>query len=437
MQQALACYIKDMNEIPHIVIIGGGAGGLELATMLGHRFGKHRKANITLVDRSLTHVWKPLLHEVAAGTLDTNENEVNYITHAHAHHFQFQAGELIGLNRNAQTVTISFQPLHNKDLPGYQQTLHYDILIIAIGSISNNYDIPGTDKYCYYLDSSAEAKNFQQFLLNQIIGQQQLDTVIVGGGATGVELSAELYYALQQAAVYGLKHLSAEHNIKITIIEAAERILSALPERVTKLTMIELKRRCIDVITDERVTKVTEQGVYTQSGKFIPAALKIWAAGIRGPKILTQLDGLETNANRQLVVKPTLQTTCDDNIFAFGDSAACPLPNGKIVPARAQAAHQQASLLVKSIANVLAGKAPLEYRYRDYGSLISLSKKGTAGNLMGKMLKNVLIEGLIARLFYVSLHKMHEVKLHGWWRVMIISFAKLLTCRVKPKLKLH
>ncbi len=250
-------------------------------------------------------------------------------------------------------------------------------------------------------------------------------------------MSAELHYAIQQAAEYGLKHLDGEDEIKITIIEAADRILPALPERISNLTMLELKRRHIEVATGERVTKVTEEGVYTASGKFIPAALKIWAAGIRGPKILAELDGLETNASRQLLVKPTLQTTLDDKIFVFGDSAACPMPNGKMVPARAQAAHQQASLLVKSIINVMAGKAPLEYKYRDYGSLISLSRKGTIGNLMGKMLKNVLIEGFLARLFYISLYKMHQNKLHGWWRVLIINFAKLVTHRVKPKLKLH
>lgn len=424
-----------MNKIPEIIIVGGGAGGIELATMLGHSLGKSRKANITLVDRSLTHVWKPLLHEVAAGTLDTNENEVNYITHAHMHYFQFQAGKLIALNRGKQTISIKFQPNHLEE-SSTEQTLHYDILVIAIGSISNNYDIPGTNDYCYYLDSCEEAKNFQQYFLNQIIGKRKLDTVIVGGGATGVELSAELHYALKQAAEYGLKHLGEGHA-KITIIEAADRILSALPKRITDLTMKELKRRHIDVITDERVTKVTEDGVYTATGKFIPAALKIWAAGIRGPKILTQLDGLETNANRQLLVKPTLQTTLDDKIFAFGDCAACPMADGKFVPARAQAAHQQASLLAKSINHILKGKAPLSYTYRDYGSLISLSRKGTIGNLMGRTLKNVLIEGLLARLFYISLYKLHQNKLHGWWRVFIISFAKLLTHRVKPKLKLH
>ena len=298
-----------MKQRPQIVIVGGGAGGLELATSLGKQLGKTQKADITLIDQSLTHIWKPLLHEVAAGTLDTHEDQINYITHAHTHYFDFQLGKLTALDRKAQTITLMYQPIHDSSQPTSERILPYDILVIAIGSISNNYKIPGTDEHCYYLDSLEEAEQFQQFFLNQILTMQQgsgekasthLDAVIIGAGATGVELSAELYYALKQAYAYGLKQLPTKQEIKITLIEASDRVLAALPERISTLTLKELKQLGIDVLTNERVTEVTQAGVKTASGEFIPAQLKIWAAGIRGSAILAKLDGLETNRNNKL-----------------------------------------------------------------------------------------------------------------------------------------
>ena len=354
---------------------------------------------------------------------------------------------MTAIDRKAQTITLTYQPIHDASQATSEHTLPYDILILAIGSVSNNYNTPGADEHCYYLDSLQEAEQFQRFFLNQMITMQEisdtersthLDVVIVGAGATGVELSAELHYALKQAYSYGLTHASHTGKIKITLIEAADRILAALPKRISELTLKELKQLEINVSTNERVTEVTQEGIKTASGKFIPAQLKIWAAGIRGADILNHLDGLETNKNNRLLVKQTLQTTLDDNVFALGDCSACPLSDtGKFVPARAQAAHQEASLLAKSIMNILDDKPPLEYQYRDYGSLISLSRKGTVGNLMGKTLKNVLVEGWLARLFYLSLYKMHQVTVRGLWRVIVMTLAKRITRRIKPKLKLH
>lgn len=436
------------TEAHKIIIVGGGAGGLELATQLGNQLGKKKRANITLVDSSLTHLWKPLWHEVAAGTLLSHEDELNYITHAYQNYFNFEFGQLDGLNRHNKEIYLApvIDEHHVEVIP--RRTLHYDTLVIAIGSVGNDFGTPGVQEHCAFLDDRAQSEHFQQELLKKILQTQnqfhtqgftQLAIAIVGGGATGVELAAELYYAIQQAARYSRTQINPHYQIKITLIEAAERILAALPEKVSHTTKIQLEKMGIEVYTGQRVLEVNSKGLLSHTGLFIAADLKVWAAGIKAPAILARLADLEVNRLNQLMVKQTLQTTVDDNIFAFGDCASCPQPgaHSRPVPPRAQAAHQQAMLLVKTIKRQLAGKPPKPYYYRDYGSLISLSRQNTVGNLMGALRSDLFIEGKIARLVYLALYKKHQIALHGFWRVFLLTIADFITHKVKPKLKLH
>ncbi len=241
---------------------------------------------------------------------------------------------------------------------------------------------------------------------------------------------------------FGLDRINPDKDIKITIIEAANRILPGLPERMSNQITDKLKSIGIDILTNERITKATTEGFYTQDGKFIQAEIKVWAAGIKAPDFLAEIEGLETNRIGQLLVKKSLQTTNDENIFAFGDCAACPMDeDDSFVPPRAQAAHQQASLLYKSINNLLDKKQLPEYRYVDYGSLINMSKYSTVGSLMGNIAKlwshSLFVEGIFARIVYLSLYKMHQLALHGLIRVGLTSIANLLTRKSKPRMKLH
>lgn len=429
------------QQIPHIIVIGGGAGGLELVTRLGNSLGKKQLAKITLVDATLTHVWKPLWHEVAAGTLTSGEDELNYIVHGYQHHFDFKLGRLSGLQRQQKKITLAPVQASNGEQILPERQLNYDILVIAIGSMSHDFGVAGVKNYCYFLDDYASCQQFHlQFLKNlvQLQEQQSEFTIgIVGGGATGVELAAELHYACKQALHY--KHqTSTELKVQISIIETAPRILAALPEKISAVIRIELARRNIKIYENERVVKVDADNLQTQSGLTIPATLKIWAAGIKAPEILATL-GLETNSRNQLLVKQNLQTTFDEAIFAFGDCASCPQSGdyAKPVPPRAQAAHQQAALLAKSLARHIKGKSLLNYYYRDYGSLISLSRSNTFGNLMGRALGNLMLEGKLARLGYLYLYRQHQAALHGWWKVILLALAQWLSKPVRSRLKLH
>jgi len=438
-----------MENLPHIIVVGGGAGGLELVTRLGDKLGKHGKARITLVDSVLTHVWKPLLHEVAAGSLDSNANEINYRAHARKHHYEFQLGSMGGLDREAQEIIL--EPFVNEDtgeelVPA--RRLRYDRLVISVGSTANDFGTPGAKEHCLFLDSLAQARRFHNLLLNAFLRKnycdqdhRELAITIIGAGATGVELAAELRLASRELPVYGMSNLRSK-DITITVIEAAPRILPALPERLSAAATRELEHQRVKVITGSAVKEICDGSLRLGEGEqeqILSSDMTIWAAGIKAPGFLAELDGLETNRSNQLVTEQTLQTTRDPNIYAFGDCAACPQPDSdRPVPPRAQAAHQQASTLYKTLINWLEDKEPVPFVYHDHGSLINFSRYTTVGNLMGNLSgRSMYIEGRVARLFYASLYRMHQKALHGVLRTGILWLMDRISRALQPRLKLH
>lgn len=438
------------NKLHHVVIVGGGAGGLELATKLGDSLGRNGKALITLIDKTKTHVWKPLLHEIAAGSMDPDKHELNYLAQAHWHHFKFRLGSMDNLDRAKREITIA--PYFDEDgeqvIP--RRTVQYDTLIIAVGSTTNDFGVKGASEHSIALDTQDQAEKFHRRLHNALVRAQtqlapvqagQLEVVIVGAGATGVELSAELHNTTRELAAYGLDKIDPDRDIQISLIEANSRVLPALPAKLSNSVELELSKLRVHLYKGERVTEVTDKGVHTHSGRFIPSVLVVWAAGIKAPDFLHEIDGLETNRINQLSVKRTLQTTLDDNVFAFGDCAACPWIGhaGENVPPRAQAAHQQSSMLIKSVKARVSGKTELpEFIYRDYGSLVNLGTYTTVGNLMGSLSgSSLFIEGLFARLMYQSLYKMHLMALHGFWSMALQTLARTITRRSESQVKLH
>ena len=430
------------------VIVGGGAGGLELATRLGDTLGKRGRARVTLIDRSRTHLWKPLLHEVAAGSMDLDHHALDYLAQARWHHFRFQLGRMDGLDRARRVVSVA--PTFDEDgrelIP--RREIRYDTLVIAVGSNTNDFGTPGAREHALSLDMPEQAELFHRRLIDACIRAnaqheplrpEQLKVAIIGAGATGVELSAELHKTTRELVAYGLDKIDPERDVRFTIIEAAPRILPALPERLSKATGELLAGLKVQVLTGERVTEVVADGVMTASGKKIPAELTVWAAGIKAPDFLKDIGGLETNRLNQLVVKQTLETTRDPDIFALGDCACCPWPgHDHCVPPRAQAAHQQATHLTRMLARRLDGKPLRPYVYRDFGSLVSLGEYSTVGNLMGALLGgSIFIEGLFARFMYVSLYRMHLYALHGFAAMLFNTLVRMITRRTEPRVKLH
>jgi len=434
-----------------IVIVGGGAGGLELATTLGKKLARKKRAEIVLIDRNHTHVWKPLLHEVASGSLDADMDSVNYRAHAHKSGFSFKLGSLTGLNRDEKYIDLA--PLcdeeGNEIMPA--RTERYDYLVLAIGSVSNDFSVPGVADNCIFLDRPDQALLFHRRLVNQFIGlnseiartssERTLHIAIIGGGATGVELSAELFKAREWFASYGLNHIGKQH-LKVSIIEAGPGLVPALSERISNAVAAELQNLGVEVCLSTSVASVAGNTIITSTGERIEADQIVWAAGVKAPEVLRKFEGLERNRIGQLRVNEFLQLSEDSNIFALGDCAACAIKSeqgeDRWVPPRAQSAHQMASTVGENIMKLLENKPLKAFKYQDYGSLVSLSHYTAFGKLMGGLaMGSMNVEGRLARLAYVSLYRMHQLAIHGWYRTLLVALASKINHFIRPRLKLH
>ncbi len=436
------------GALHRIIVVGGGAGGLELATRLGDKLGKRNRAHVTLIEKTRAHFWKPHLHEIAAGSMALGVYETNYLAQSHWHFFRYRVGQMIGLDRKHRAVTVA-PFVEDGDQVTPQRQFSYDTLVIAVGSQTNDFGTPGAQEHAISLDAPEDATRFHRRLVNAYIRAhaqpgplrpEQLKVAIIGAGATGVELAAELHNTTRTLVSYGLDRIDPDKDMQLILIEAADRILPALPPRLSDAASKLLAKLQVNVRTSARVAEVLPAGVRLATGEIIPAELVVWAAGVKAPEFLKELDGLEANRINQLVVLPTLQTTRDENIFAIGDCAACAWlgKEGAQVPPRAQAAHQQASHMIKQIDHRLRNKPLAPWRYRDFGSLVSLGEYSVVGNLMGSLGgRQLWIEGWFARMMYLSLYKMHELALHGFWKVTLDTAARTITRRTEPHVKLH
>lgn len=439
-----------MNK--NIVVVGGGAGGLELVTYLGNKLGN--QAKVTLVDRNPTHLWKPLLHEVATGILDIGTDAVSYRAQAHQNNFYFEQGSITRIDRTNKYIELS--PIYRQDGSPIvvARRIPYDHLVLAIGSKSNDFNTKGVAEHCIFLDSSEQALRFQHNMLSLFLrfsenfnlseigeeSQQQplveegkVNIAIVGGGATGVELAAELYSATQYLSLYGYGHIDTD-CLQVTLIEASNSLLPALPQKVSQAVHRELSELGVNVKLNTMVVEATANGFVTKEGACIAADLMVWSAGVRASSVTQQFDGLELNRINQIKIKDTLQTTVDDSIFAIGDCAFLLQENGKPVPPRAQSAHQMATICGKNIVALFQQKTLRHFKYNDNGSLVSLANFSTVGSLFNNALT---VEGKLARLAYISLYRLHQHALFGCVKTGLLILIGRINRFLKPKMKLH
>ena len=422
-----------------IVIVGGGAGGLELAARLGRRLGpKQGRERVLLVDRSPFHIWKPTLHEVAAGTLDAHQDGLSYPVLARRNHFGFAIGDLVGLDTAHKTIELGEIRNAEGELLVPRRTVSYTRLVLAIGSGSNAFGTPGIE-HAYLLENVRDAQRFHADWLGacaraSFSDSRALSIAIVGAGATGVELSAELLEA--HAELLESLGSSQRFRLDISLIEGGGRILGGLPEKISAQAEVALRRKQVQVLTNTRVVEIRRGALVTPAGD-IPADLIVWAAGIKAADGNARL-GLEVNRLNQFVVDNRLRTSAPD-VLALGDCAACPWEDGKTVPARAQAAHQQADYLASVLGALLREQEVTEpFIYKDFGSLVSLGDNKGVGNLMGGLGgRNFFVEGLIAKWMYISLHLNHHRAILGTGKTVVLALARLLQKRVSGRLKLH
>ncbi len=427
-----------MQKQQQIVIVGGGVAGIEIATGLGRRWRRWPgDPQVILVDNDTAHVWKPMLHTIAAGTRDVSQQQTTYLAQARDAGFRYVPGELRGLDRSAREIELA--AIHAADgrvlMPA--RRLGYDRLILAVGSQTNDFRTPGVAAHCFRIDSRRLAIAFNQEvrirMLQSMARQAPLSIAIVGGGATGVELAAELVQLAQAADAFGIEGLAT--RMSITLIEAGPRLLPAFPEDISAATGARLHRLDVRVMLNTRVKAATADGLVLDNGT-LPASLKVWAAGVKAPNLLADLDGLEVNANNQLRILGNLQTTRDASIHAVGD-CACLALEGRVLPPTAQVAHQQARHLIRTLPSILAGKRAPDFRYRDFGALVSLGDYDAFGSLgQFGFFKGGTIRGRLAQFSHTLLYRSHQARLHGFWRGGLRWWVDRLNARLRAPIRL-
>jgi NADH dehydrogenase len=427
------------REVPRITVVGGGVAGLILATRLGHLLGRRALARISLVDRSWIHVWKPMLHTFAAGTWNFYQQEVQYVAHARTHHFEYIPGQLDAIDRAARRIRLAPLKVAGEAIAGTRE-LGYDVLVLAFGSRANDFGTPGVVEHCHFIDSPDQADAFNARLRARVLRSFEqggnIDIAIVGGGATGVELAAELSRMVELAAGYG--EADIRRRLRLTLLESAPRILNAFPETVSASAASQLRALGVEMRTGVKVVGADAGGYLLDGGERVPAALKVWAAGIRASGSFDE-SGLQVNRAGQVVVGPNLLAKGEQCIFALGDCASL-VPEGaeRQLPSTAQVANQQALHLIRHLpAWLREGKPVPPFRFRDLGALIALSDYNAFGTL-GRFgfFKGGFIKGRFAQLSHALLYRRHQVSLHGPSRAALLWLAERINALVQPNIRI-
>ena len=438
-----------------IVVMGGGAGGLELAIRTARATRPGRRAEVTLVDRRSTHLWKPRLHEVAAGLLIPAEEEAGYAAQACSHGFSFVLGEVTRLDTQLRRLAVAPVLAPEGDpialargrelLPA--RALDYDIAVLAIGSTANDFGTPGVREHAYSLDTSEDAQRVHRGLLAQAARvkagvQDCLRVVIVGAGTTGVELAAELRNSAHRLAQY--RSLIDPGQLSITVVDAAERALPGAAPALSDYAARMLEAHGSRLILGAKVTRVGADAVELDDGRRCPADLVVWASGVKAEQLAQPPEGLKRVGAGRIAVDACLRAldeggTPVEGLYCIGDCAAFPAgAKGEPLGATAQAASQQAQLLARSLARQLRGRHPLAFRFRYKGTLVSLGEGQAVGDLPTPIRGGGLkISGAGAKIAYTGLYQAHLAELFGWPRTAALTLSGFLRHSAQPSVKLY
>lgn len=405
-----------------IVIVGGGAAGIELSTLLKKTIRKEDE--VILIEPETHHFWKPRLHEIAAGTFDSDLDTVCYFTHGARHGYQHYQASMTDINRDQKTISVCGAA----DNINYE--VKYDYLIIAVGAVSNDFNTKGAKEHCIFLDSANQARQAWHKMSYILRAGEERTVNIVGAGATGVELSAEL----ERVSKKLLRYKGAP--LHVNLIEAADRVLPNSPEKMSSKVQQELERNGVNVLLNTRISEVTSQGMVTIDNRNLDADVQFWAAGVKAPDWLNGMGGLAYNRMNQIEVNANLTSTIDNSIFALGDCAAIPQPDGHFVPPKAQAANRAAVHLAKSLGGLLHGKALTDFIFKDSGTVVAVGHYFAVGSFApgSKMESKFVLHGLLIRRLYDTIFRLHQRTVSGMFTVSRLMITKRLKSIFKPKI---
>lgn len=350
---------------PRVVVAGAGFGGLRTARRLaGAGF------DVVVVDRRNYHTFLPLLYQVAAAELEPGQ--VAYPVRGvfrGLRDIRFALAEIRGIDRENRLLKTS-----GPDIP-------YDCLVLALGSETNHFGVPGAKAHCFGMKSLEDGVALRNHIMNMFeqasletdpeIQRRLLTFVVVGGGPTGVEFAGALAELIRGplAKDYPLLNLS---QARVVLLEAVSALLTPFPERLREYALLKLGRMGVEVCLGAQVGRVTPDAVLMKDGSELPTRTVVWTAGVRGTELASKL-GFETGPGGRVPVRDTLQSQVDPNIFLIGDMALFTGPKGPL-PMVGPVAMQQGLLAADNVKRLLAGKKLKPFRYHHKGIMATIGR---------------------------------------------------------------
>jgi NADH:ubiquinone reductase (H+-translocating) len=372
-----------MNK-PKVVILGGGFGGLAAARAL------HKAADVTVVDRHNYQTFLPLLYQVSTAGLAADHVAYPIRGALRKTPVKFRMGSPISIDHKNKEVKLDSSEL-----------LKFDHLIVALGSVTADFGIPGVSQFTLGMKSVAEALNIRAEIMRRFEDlcrfedDTKLSITVIGGGPTGVEMAG----AIAELIRGPLKsdQAQAASHISISLIEAGPRLLPPFAPSLSARTKKDLEKLGVKVLLNAAVQEVEHRKIKLKDGSTIASEITIWAAGVKGNDAIAQLN-LPTTGTR-VAVEPTMQVKNYPYIWALGDIAASVDKNGNQLPMVAPVAIQQGKFIAKQIARVSKSQKLASFKYLDKGSMATIGR-----NKAVVQVKGIKISGALAWLIWLWLH---------------------------------
>jgi NADH dehydrogenase len=372
-----------MNK-PKVVILGGGFGGLAAARAL------YKSAEVTVVDRHNFQTFLPLLYQVSTAGLAADHVAYPIRGALRKTDIKFRMGSPISVDHKNNEVKLDSS-----------EVLKFDHLIVALGSVSADFGIPGVNEHALGMKTVHEALTIRAEIMRRFEDlcrfedDTKLSISVIGGGPTGVEMAG----AIAELIRGPLKSDQAEAaaNIQVSLIEAGPRLLPPFAPSLSERTKKDLEKLGVKVLLNAAVKAIEHRKIILKDDSVLNSEITIWAAGVKGSDAMAQLS-LPTNGNR-VAVEPTMQVKNYPNIWALGDIAGALCKDGRPLPMVAPVAIQQGKFIAKQIARLTANKPLTDFKYLDKGSMATIGRNKAIVQVRG-----LKIAGPIAWLIWLWLH---------------------------------
>jgi NADH dehydrogenase len=369
---------------PKVVILGGGFGGLAAARAI------YKSAEVTVVDRHNFQTFLPLLYQVSTAGLAADHVAYPIRGALRKTDIKFRMGSPISIDHKNKEVKLDSS-----------EVLKYDHLIVALGSVSADFGIPGVNEYALGMKTVHEALTIRAEIMRRFEDlcrfedDTKLSISVIGGGPTGVEMAGAIAELIRGPLKSDKADAAA--NINISLIEAGPRLLPTFAPSLSERTKKDLEKLGVKVMLNIPVKAIEHRKITLNDDSVINSEITIWAAGVKGSDAMAQLS-LPTTGNR-IAVEPTMQVQNYSNVWALGDVAGAIGKDGKPLPMVAPVAIQQGKFIAKQIARLIANKPLTDFKYLDKGSMATIGRNKAIVQVRG-----LKIAGPIAWLIWVWLH---------------------------------